>query len=154
MTSPLPNTNIQAFPKGFRMTAGNPELRTYTDTLAQNAITHACLGVTGPETNTLPATNCPDGVRSQVYFPSCWDGVNLDSQGHQCHMSYPTGSNYDSGECPASHPYPLMSLFYEFIWGTNNFANDWYGDSQPFVFAMGDATGYGFHGDFVSLLRV
>jgi len=32
------------------------------------------------------------------------------------------------------------------------FADDWYGNSQPFVFSNGDPTGYGFHGDFVSRL--
>jgi hypothetical protein len=28
----------------------------------------------------------------------------------------------------------------------------WWDDKQPFVFAMGDGTGYGFHGDFVSFV--
>lgn len=65
-------------------------------------------------------------------------------------MSYPAGSHYDSGVCPDTHPVPLISLFYEFMFDTGKFANDWYGNSQPFVFSMGDNTGYGFHGDFVS----
>ncbi|KAK5046552.1 hypothetical protein LTR16_011268, partial [Cryomyces antarcticus] len=44
----------------------------------------------------------------------------------------------------------MISIFYEVIYQTNLFANEWYGGSQPFVFAMGDSTGYGFHGDFVN----
>ena len=144
-----------AFPAGLRMTAGNPELRSYNATEAQEAISHVCLNYAGggpPQGPALPTVNCPDGVRSQVYFPSCWDGVNLDSPNHQSHMSYPVGGHPDSGVCPDSHPNPLISIFYEFIFSTGDFANDWYGSGQPFVFSMGDSSGYGFHGDFVCIL--
>jgi hypothetical protein len=137
-----------AFPPGFRMTAGNPNLRTYnSSSLAQQAISHVCLGGSVPEAGPLPPSNCPDGVRSQVYFPSCWDGVNLDSANHQDHMAYP--SAFNGGVCPDSHPQPVISVFYEFIFSTGNFANMWYGSKQPFVYSMGDDTGYGLHGDFV-----
>ena len=46
---------------------------------------------------------CPGGMRAQVYFPSCWDGVNLDSPDHKSHVSYPIGL-YNDGACPPSHP--------------------------------------------------
>lgn len=145
-----------AFPEGFRMLAGNAFVRNYTGTLAADAISFVCLdyvnGSPVPQGNALPAVNCPDGVRAQVFFPSCWDGVNLDSADHTSHVSYPNSSFPDSGPCPSTHPVHLISLFYEVIYNTQNFANDWYGDSQPFVFAMGDPTGYGFHGDFVSFV--
>ncbi|MCJ1393770.1 hypothetical protein MMC18_006646 [Xylographa bjoerkii] len=149
-----PGKNLTAYPAGFRMTAGNPELRAYSETLAQKAISHACLNYAGgapPQGPGLPTVNCPDGVRSQVYFPSCWDGVNLDSADHQSHMSYPLGDDPDNGVCPDDHPVPMISIFYEFIFDTGNFGGDWYdGVAQPFVFSMGDNTGYGFHGDFVN----
>lgn len=64
-------------------------------------------------------------------------------------MAYP--SNYNGGQCPDSHPQPVISLFYEFMFDTGRFGDMWYGSKQPFVYAMGDDTGYGFHGDFVSL---
>jgi hypothetical protein len=86
----------------------------------------------------------------QVYFPSCWDGVNLDSSDHKSHVAYPN-QTYDNGPCPASHPVRLMSIFYEVTWNTGLFSNMWYGSGQPFVLAQGDPTGYGLHGDFVSL---
>lgn len=135
------------------MLAGDPFVRNYTGTFAAQAVSYACLNYNGPatpQTNALPDTNCPDGVRAQVFFPSCWDGKNLDSPNHQSHVSYPESGAYNSGPCPASHPVHLISIFYEVIYQTNLFANDWYGDRQPFVFAMGDPLGYGFHGDFVS----
>ena len=146
-----PGKKLMAFPPGLRMLAGNPELRSYNETLQQKAISHVCLNYAGggpPQGPAFPTVPCPDGVRSQVYFPSCWDGVNLDSPDHQSHMSYPVGDAPDSGVCPDSHPNPLISIFYEFIFQTGGFK--WYGSQQPFVLSMGDETGYAFHGDFVS----
>lgn len=136
------------------MLAGNAFQRNYTGTTAAAAISFVCLNYNGPEPvpqgPALPSVNCPDGVRAQVFFPSCWDGVNLDSPDHESHMSYPDSNFPDSGACPPTHPVHMISLFYEVIYQTNIFANQWYGSGQPFVFAQGDPTGYGFHGDFVS----
>ncbi len=141
---------LLAFPEGFRMVAGNPFARSYTGALDAQAITYACLNYDGPptpETNGFPTTNCPSGLRSQVYFPSCWDGVNLDSPDHKSHVAYPT--SYNNGACPSSHPKHLISIFYEVIWNVGDFANEWDGNTQPFVWSMGDPTGFGYHGDFV-----
>lgn len=130
------------------MLAGNPFLRSFSPTLEQRAINYACLGESGPETNHLPKRNCKYGVRSQVFFPSCWDGKNLDSPDHKSHMAYP--DRVDSGKCPASHPKRFISLFYEITWDTNSFNPKFVNGKQPFVFSNGDETGYGFHGDFVN----
>ena len=137
------------------MIAGNPFKRNYTNDVPAQAITFACLDYNGPptaQTNGLPNRKCPQGVRVQVFFPSCWDGKNLDSPDHQSHMAYPIQAS-DNGYCPPGFPVHFISIFYELIYQTNNFADQWYGSGQPFVFAMGDPTGYGFHGDFVSLAR-
>ena len=69
-------------------------------------------------------------------------------------MSYPADGDFDGGRCPASHPHHMMTLFFEVTYRTDLFANEWYGNSQPFVLANGDTTGYGFHGDFVSILSI
>jgi hypothetical protein len=135
------------------MLAGNPLDREYKDTREAEARSYACLDYTGggkPETNGLPNYNCPNGLRSQVFFPSCWDGKNYDSPDHKSHMAYPIEA-YNSGTCPDSHPVKIVSIFIEVIWHTEFFADMWYGDSHPFVFSNGDPTGYGFHGDFVRL---
>jgi len=139
-----------AFPKGFRMLAGDPKLRSFNDTLEQRGITYVCLGNGGPQTNGFPTRNCPNGLRLQVLFPSCWDGVNLDSPDHKSHMAYPGG--LDNGICPPSHPKRFPTLFYEVIFNVNEFKDMWYGESstQPFVLSNGDPTGYGLHGDFVN----
>ena len=90
--------------------------------------------------------NCPDGMRAQVFFPSCWDGVNLDSPDHKSHMAYPI-QNFNDGDCPDSHPVHLVSLFYEMITSVDKF--DYWGPGT-WVLANGDTTGYGHHGDFTN----
>ena len=64
-------------------------------------------------------------------------------------MSYPVNS-HAFGPCPSSHPVHFISLFYEVLFSTDKFDNMWYGGKQPFVWSMGDPTGYGFHGDFIN----
>lgn len=49
------------------------------------------------------------------------DGVNLDSPNHKSHMAYPI-QNYNSGDCPASHPVHVISLFYEQIFDVGQYA--------------------------------
>jgi len=147
-----PEVQLHAFPAGFRMVAGDPTLRNYSDTLEQRAVSHVCLDYSGSgaqgQFNNLPAHNCPDGVRTQVFFPSCWDGVNLDSVDHKSHVAYL--SNMDSGTCPETHPVQLVSIFFENIWDTNPWAGLWWGNQQPFVISTGDPTGYSHHGDFLN----
>ncbi|CZR39290.1 uncharacterized protein FPRO_05517 [Fusarium proliferatum ET1] len=139
---------LLAFPEGFQMLAGNPHLRSFKNTLEQRAISFACLGVSGPETHEIPSHNCPNGLRAQVMFPSCWDGKNLDSPDHKRHMAYP--DRVDSGVCPKSHPKRLVTIFYEVVFEIDQFKDKWHGSSHPFVFSTGDPTGYGLHGDFLN----
>jgi hypothetical protein len=91
-------------------------------------------------------TNCPNGLRAQVFFPGCWDGKNLDSPDHKSHMAYPDG--IDNGLCPPSHPIHLVSLFYEVWFDVASFNS--LNDGGRFVLANGDSTGYGLHGDFLN----
>ncbi|KAG4027427.1 hypothetical protein MFRU_030g00630 [Monilinia fructicola] len=144
------NDTLVPFPENFRMMAGDTNRRSYNDSLfADRAVSFRCTG-TDIQTNGFPNVNCPDGLRLQVTMPSCWDGVNVTSTDFKSHVSYPADGNYDGGRCPASHPHHMMTLFFEVTYRTDHFANDWYGNSQPFVLANGDTTGYGFHGDFVN----
>ena len=134
------------------MFAGDPMKRSYGNDFESDAINYACLNYNGPatpETHGFPTNRCPSGLRAQVFFPSCWDGKNLDSPDHKSHISYPM-DNHAYGSCPPSHPVHFVSLFYEVIFSTGKFDNMWYGDKQPFVWSMGDPTGYGLHGDFVN----
>src|SRR6266404_225640 len=97
-----------------------------------------------PQTPGLPPknTSCPSGLRMQVLFPSCWDGINVDSPNHMDHMAYP--DMVDSGNCPATHPKRLVTIFYEVWLNTGAFT----GMEGQIVLSNGDATGFGLHGDF------
>lgn len=89
-------------------------------------------------------SNCINGVRAEIIFPSCWDGENLDTDNHKDHMAFP--SLIQDGVCPDTHPVYLPILFYETIWQTNAFANV----PGQFVFSNGDPTGFGYHADFIA----
>ncbi|KAI1879250.1 hypothetical protein JX265_002204 [Neoarthrinium moseri] len=139
---------LVAFPKDFRMIAGNPNNRNHSNSIEQSAVSFVCLGITEPASPELPKHNCPNGLRTQLVFPSCWNGNDLDSPDHKSHMAYPTRT--DSGSCPSSHPKRFITIFYEVTWSVDDFKDMWYGDKQPFVFSHGDPDGYGYHGDFLS----
>ena len=133
------------------MVAGDPTKRSYDNDKESAAISYACLNSDRamPETHGFPETNCDNGLRAQVFFPSCWDGENLDSHDHRSHMAYPV-DDATNGPCPKSHPVHFISLFYEVLFDTSAFSAIWHGEQQPFVWSSGDSTGYGLHGDFVN----
>jgi len=134
-----------AFPDGFRMVAGDPMRRTMNESdFAQTAISFMCIGTPGnSDVHTFPKSHC-DQWRSQVYFPSCWNGIDLDVPDHKSHVAYPAIGNYNGGVCPKSHPVAIFSIFYEFYFEVGQFP-----DLGNFVFANGDPTGLGYHGDFI-----
>ena len=76
----------------------------------------------------LPASatpqECPavrgSALRLHVTFPSCWNGVSLDSPNHKQHLAYPM-----RGRCPAGYDVaiPQISLIYRFpVTGSHTFA--------------------------------
>ncbi|ORY07902.1 hypothetical protein BCR34DRAFT_603708 [Clohesyomyces aquaticus] len=148
--------NVTAFKPGFRMIVGNPMSSKKADVDRYPQLTYTCLqnmGTRYPETKNLPKKACPSGIMVNVRFPTCWDGVNLDSPDHNSHMAYPISGNFESqGPCPATHPVRMPQLMYEVIFETKAFNNpdDWPTDgTQPFVWSFGDGTGYGNHGDYI-----
>jgi hypothetical protein len=86
-TSPVPRnhssdaTPVMAFPDGLQMLTGNPFKRSYNSSSDNDAaIGFNCLGgnVEGETRKPyLPPYNCPDGLRAEIMFPSCWNGVSL-----------------------------------------------------------------------------
>ena len=160
---------ITAFKPGFRMLVGDPAKRAQTSSNLRLQNCYRCY--TGPnhggdvgapcqdnrvDTEALPTKACPGGIRSNILFPTCWDGKNLDSPNHQDHVAYPTSGPATflslGGNCPSTHPVRIPQLMYEVNWDTSKF-NDkslWADpNKQPFVLSTGDPTGYGQHGDYV-----
>ncbi|ROV90211.1 hypothetical protein VMCG_10258 [Cytospora schulzeri] len=127
--------------------------QTNQDDLSQRALGFNCLDYTKDAEGSLyrhfmPSkdyidANCPDGIRFELMFPTCWDGVNLDSDDHKSHVAYP--DLVMSGDCPEDFPVRLPGLFFETIWDMGGFSD------RKGIFAMsnGDPLGFGYHGDFI-----
>ncbi|PRP76842.1 hypothetical protein PROFUN_14801 [Planoprotostelium fungivorum] len=148
------NPNWQPIPKGLRIVAGDPTRRTYDpNNVAHQAIDYVCLNYAGggfPQSedwNGLKNYKCPNGLRTQVFFPMCWDGKNLDSPDHRSHMSYPV-QRPNGGDCPSSHPVRIPGVFFEHTFNVGDFPHG--NGENNFLWSMGDPTGYGHHGDFLS----
>lgn len=60
-------------------------------------------------------------------------------------MAFPAIGDYNTGVCPESHPVAIFSVFFEFFYDTAAIEN-----FNRWVYAMGDPTGYGLHGDFLN----
>ena len=141
-------TNIQQFPEGFRMIAGSPARSEMGSDPANQAFNFHCLSYNEPpipETYELPKRNCPDGIRIQVMFPSCWNGKDATSADFKSHVSYPVDT-HEGGTCPSTHPVRLMSIFIEQI--TQSGKYEYY--DGAFVLSTGDDVGYSSHADFQS----
>ena len=147
----------------MKMISGNPFRRNMTiprpdpprpwtgedatqDALRQKAIGFNCLNYGGTPEGTLERhylpdknfleTKCPDGIRAEVLFPTCWDGVQLTSEDLTSHLAYgDAGAN--GGSCPKGYDTVIMQLLFETIYPTTNHV----GRAGYFVFSNGDPTG-------------
>jgi hypothetical protein len=55
------------------------------------------------DTRTFPNQPCPYGLRINNFFPTCWDGVNVDSWDHKSHVAYPSNGTFETQwECPST----------------------------------------------------
>ncbi|KAF5334795.1 hypothetical protein D9611_012908 [Ephemerocybe angulata] len=160
---------VTAFPPGFRMITGNPYLRTSNSKGPPKVTSFRCLDPDltdhnvgqppggGPDPVGFPAQRCDGVIRSQTYFPQCWDGVNVDSEDHASHIVHPigpidpaTGLNFYRSVCPDSHPIKTPMILFETIWDVQPFKDVWPQDgTPPLVYSMGDPTGFGHHGDYM-----
>lgn len=132
----VPNT-VQSLPQGLRMIAGDMK-----NAAASGPFAYSCNGE-GQKTPSIPNCSAGQKIWQHIYFPQCWNGVNLDSPDHKSHMAYPTGKG-----CPASHPVPLPEITFNIIYPVSEansplrwrLASDNYSSSLP--------GGYSTHGDW------
>jgi hypothetical protein len=146
---------IQPVPAGLRMIAGDPMASGPGKVLAMR---FKCLGGPNKENDKYGPTigNCDLGAHlvSEVFFPQCWDGVNLDSPDHKSHMSYtvnvpnPARPGRSKPACPATHPIALPQVSFNIVYQVTEkdaplrwrLASDAYDPSLP--------GGYSSHGDW------
>lgn len=96
-----PSSSIQSIPAGLRIIAGNAMAMSAQST---SVVSWSC---NFDKARTKPI-NCGSTkvVTAKIRFPSCWDGVNLDSADHQSHLAYEASS-----ACPAGYPVALPKIF-------------------------------------------
>jgi hypothetical protein len=94
--------DIQPFPAGLRMIAGNAA--STSENMDRGVIRIWCEHGDGTPRGRIP--NCKRGeqLSFEVIFPQCWDGKNLDSPDHKSHMAYANNG------CPSTHPVPLPEI--------------------------------------------
>lgn len=82
------------------MFIGDVNARTKAEVSKYRQLTYTCMdnqGTREPETLNFPNRPCPVGIMVNQRFPTCWDGVNLDSPDHMSHMAYPESGTFESG---------------------------------------------------------
>jgi hypothetical protein len=118
---PISYGSTTAFPADFRIIAGGaasyPHAYWTCDGQSDGAL----------ETRASAPPDCGDErVKLQVFFPSCWDGVRLDSPNHRDHVAYAfdedDGTSTDIGDdmCPASHPVKIPQIHLRVIYPARN----------------------------------
>lgn len=140
--------SIRALPPGLRMIAGDPAGKGPGN---GGVARFKCVGGPNNQNDKYGTTfgNCDVGAEliSEVMFPQCWDGVNLDSPDHMSHMAYPwspTGNH----ACPATHPVALPAITFNVHYAVRSkdaplrwkLSSDTYDKSLP--------GGYSSHGDW------
>lgn len=155
--------NVKAFPAGFQMLSGDSNRRAFTlptpdppksmwtdadltqSALAQKALGFNCLNYGAAAEPSLGRhqmpdrgfldSQCVDGLRLEVAFPSCWNGKDLDTSDHKSHVAY--SSLIFDGTCPDEFPTRVPTLFFETIFWTPKYK----GMAGDFVLSNGDGSG-------------
>lgn len=114
---------IQPVPAGLRMIAGEHSTMPGAEQDSTIARWHCQSWDSDDATNprfsaTIPECEAPDRVRMDLFFPSCWDGTNLDSDNHKDHMAYPINDPQSGNTvCPATHPVVIARPSYHYAFG-------------------------------------
>lgn len=110
-TRAIAGGKIQPFPPGLRLIAGNSKSAVIQSTSVQR---WRCYDGNKTATYSSPPVSCESSIGGELVFPSCWNGVDLDSPDHRSHMSYSVSVTLSDGSsvrgCPASHPVALPQL--------------------------------------------
>uniref|UniRef100_UPI001E5169D5 DUF1996 domain-containing protein n=1 Tax=Streptomyces clavuligerus TaxID=1901 RepID=UPI001E5169D5 len=101
-----PVSKVVPHPAGLRMITGDPVAATAT-TDARVRAEWGCSG--SPRRGATRYPRCPDGggPTRTLTFPSCWNGLHPDSEGHRSHIVFPAAN----GVCPpATFPVPKLRV--------------------------------------------
>lgn len=155
---------IETIPIGLKMIAGDgtagPEKQQSTDVVRWHCQSWASSDGDNPRWSTsIPACAAPDRVRLDIFFPSCWNGTDLDSFDHKSHMAYPVNSGGPDGtRCPDTHPVPILRVSFHYAFGVKPDVYDpatrssigWRLASDGYDLATAGAGGMSLHGDWIN----
>jgi hypothetical protein len=129
---------VRPFPANLRMIAGDAAA---TSPQGMRVTFWSCGALSGvARSSTAPACPATRGsfLRLHVRFPSCWDGVHVDSGDHRSHMAYAVRRR-----CPSTHPFPVPAVTQIYRYATRG------GDG----FALASGGQFSAHADFVNAWR-
>jgi hypothetical protein len=143
---------VSEFPENFQMIAGDPFKRS-DDGNNPAGIRWSCLGenYSRIDSKGFPTgfTSCKEGLTSELTFPSCWNGKELDPKNPSAHMTWPTAGGKGIDACPEGFKEARFpAIFIEFWWDVSGFDGQYKATDNPWSLANGDPTGFGFHADF------
>ena len=153
-------SSIQPIPLGMKMIAGNhmgqPGQEQDTSIVRWHCQSWESSDANNPRWSTsIPACAAPDRLRMDIFFPSCWNGTDLDSSDHKSHLAYPVSSGNQT-VCPSSHPVPIIRVSYHYAWGvlpeyydpTTRSSAGWRLASDSYATGGANAGGMSLHGDW------
>lgn len=147
--------SVSEFPEGFRMIAGDPFKRS-DDGNNPGGIKWSCMSDSGRiDTVGFPKgfTSCNQGFATEITFPACWNGNDMDPKNPSDHMAYPTNNGKGIDACPDGFKKARFpTIFIEFWYDIKSFDGQYGADDVPWVLAQGDPTGLGWHADFVCFI--
>jgi hypothetical protein len=141
-----PSAQIQAMPNGLRMFVGDPTSSNPPPQFSSPYRFHC----ERPDFSsysygfTIPDCASGDSVFVEVWFPTCWNGRDLDSADHKSHMSY---SMHNA--CPTSHPVALPQITFNISWRMPAGVRGSQMRLSSDVYASNLPAGYSMHGDWL-----
>lgn len=105
----------------------------------------------------IPECVVPDRLRFDLFFPSCWNGTDLDSPDHKSHMAYPETVNGVT-RCPQSHPVALPRVSYHYAFPVkpenvdpaSRSSRGWRLAADNYTVSTAQPGGYSLHGDWIN----
>lgn len=154
--------SIQPIPAGLRMIAWDHMTKPWTEQSSSIVRWHCqsweSTDAWNPQWSaTIPDCKAPDRVRMDIFFPSCWNWVDLDSDDHKSHMAYPIKNSQTwKVECSSSHPVPLVRPSYHYafwvlptVYNPQTKSSKWWRlASDHYTVTDQQAWGLSLHGDW------
>lgn len=115
-------SSIQPIPLGLKMIAGNHMAKPGQEQDSSIVRWHCQSWESSDGQNprwsaSIPQCVAPDRVRMDIFFPSCWNGLDLDSADHKSHLAYPVKASSGGMVCPGTHPVPIIRVSFHYAFG-------------------------------------